>query len=115
MKLPKGFLASGVRAGIRKRRPDLGLIVAEDGANAAAVYTRNRFQAAPVVASKASMRKSGSRVRGVVVNAGCANAVTGKPGLAAAHRVQVRAAEVLRCDPSEIFIASTGVIGVVLP
>lgn len=115
MKLPKGFLASGVRAGIRKRRPDLGLIVADGGANAAAVYTRNRFQAAPVVVSKASMRKSGGRVRGVVVNAGCANAVTGKPGLAAAHRVQARAAEVLRCDANEIFVASTGVIGVVLP
>ena len=43
MKLPKGFVASGVRAGIRKKRPDLGLIVAPDGANAAAVFTRNRF------------------------------------------------------------------------
>ena len=49
MKLPKGFLASGVRAGIRKKRPDLGLIVAADGANAAAVFTKNPFQAAPVV------------------------------------------------------------------
>src|SRR5690349_25083236 len=78
MKLPKGFLASGVRAGIRKKRPDLGLIVAPDGANAAAVFTRNRFQAAPVVLSKSALKKSGGRVKGVVVNAGCANAVTGR-------------------------------------
>lgn len=115
MKLPKGFLASGVRAGIRKKRPDLGLIVAEDGANAAAVFTRNKFLAAPVVVSKAALRRSGGQVKAVVVNAGCANAVTGKEGLAAAKRVQTRAAELLHCPADEIFVASTGVIGVVLP
>jgi glutamate N-acetyltransferase / amino-acid N-acetyltransferase len=115
MKLPKGFLASGVRAGIRKKRPDLGLIVAENGANAAAVFTRNRFQAAPVVLSRASIKRSGGRVKAVVVNAGCANAVTGRDGLEAAKRVRARAAQLLRCDSDEIFLASTGVIGVVLP
>lgn len=116
MKLPKGFVASGVRAGIRKKRPDLGLIVAENGgANAAAVFTQNLFQAAPVVLSKASLKKSGGRVKGVVVNAGCANAVTGKQGLEAAKRVRARAAELLKCDQDAIFLASTGVIGVVLP
>ena len=56
MKLPKGFLASGVRAGIRKKRPDLGMIVAPDGATAAAVFTRNRFQAAPVVVRQLAAR-----------------------------------------------------------
>jgi glutamate N-acetyltransferase/amino-acid N-acetyltransferase len=115
MKLPKGFLASGVRAGIRKKRPDLGLIVAPDGAAAAAVFTQNRFLAAPVVLSKQALKKSGGRVKAVVVNAGCANAVTGKPGLDAAKRVRTRAAALLQCDESEIFLASTGVIGVVLP
>ncbi|HMC21635.1 MAG TPA: bifunctional ornithine acetyltransferase/N-acetylglutamate synthase, partial [Thermoanaerobaculia bacterium] len=115
MKLPKGFVASGVRAGIRKKRPDLGLIVAEKGANAAAVFTQNRFQAAPVTLAKASLKKTGGRLKAVVINAGCANAVTGKPGLDAAKRVRSRAAELLRCDADEIFLASTGVIGVVLP
>src|SRR5438552_9426326 len=115
MKLPKGFLASGVRAGIRKKRPDLGLIVAPDGASAAAVFTRNLFQAAPVVLSKAALKKSCGRVKGVVLNAGCANAVTGREGLDAARRTRSRAAELLRCDESEIFVDSTGVIGVVLP
>lgn len=114
-RLPKGFVASGVRAGIRKKRPDLGLIVAPDGANAAAVFTQNRFQAAPVTLSKAALKKSGGRVKAVVVNAGCANAVTGKPGMEAAKRVRVRAAELLRCPEEEVFLASTGVIGVVLP
>ena len=115
MKLPKGFLASGVRAGIRKKRPDLGLIVAEDGANAAAVFTKNKFQAAPVLLSKSALKKTGGRVKAVVVNAGCANAVTGKEGLDAAKRVRTRTAELLRCSEEEIFLASTGVIGVVLP
>ena len=92
MKLPKGFLASGVRAGIRKKRPDLGLIVAEGGANAAAVFTKNRFQAAPVVLSRSALKASGGRVKGVVVNAGCANAVTGRAGLEAARRVRARRA-----------------------
>lgn len=115
MKLPKGFVASGVRAGIRKKRPDLGMIVAEDGAQAAAVFTKNRFQAAPVTLSRAALKKSGGRVKAVVVNAGCANAVTGQEGLDAAKRVRSRAAELLRCSDEEIFLASTGVIGVVLP
>jgi glutamate N-acetyltransferase/amino-acid N-acetyltransferase len=115
MRLPRGFLASGVRAGIRKKRPDLGLIVAEDGANAAAVFTKNRFQAAPVVLSKRALKRSSGRVKAVVVNAGCANAVTGDEGVAAAKRVRTRAAELLHCPAEEVFLASTGVIGVVLP
>lgn len=115
MKLPRGFVASGIRAGIRKKRPDLGLIVAEDGATAAAVFTQNRFQAAPVVLSKDSLRRTRGHLRAVVVNAGCANAVTGKEGMNAARRVRERAAELLKCSQDEVFLASTGVIGVVLP
>ena len=115
MKLPRGFVASGVRAGIRKKRPDLGLILAPDGASAAAVFTQNKFQAAPVVLSRSALKKTAGTVKAVVVNAGCANAVTGKEGLDAAKRVRTRAAELLNCANEEIFLASTGVIGVVLP
>jgi glutamate N-acetyltransferase/amino-acid N-acetyltransferase len=115
MRLPKGFLASGVRAGIRKKRPDLGLIVAPDGANAAAVFTQNLFQAAPVVLSKAALKKAKGHVKAVVVNAGCANAITGKEGTDAAKRVRTKTAELLKCREEEVFLASTGVIGVVLP
>ena len=115
MRLPRGFLASGVRAGIRKKRPDLALFVAEEGANAAALFTRNRFQAAPVVLGRADLKRSGGRVRAVVVNAGCANAVTGKPGMDAARRVRDAAAELLGVPKHEVLVSSTGVIGVVLP
>ena len=116
MNLPKGFLASGVRSGVRKKRPDLALIVSErEPANAAAIFTKNRFSAAPVELSKAALRRSGGRVRAVVVNSGCANAITGPEGTRAAARVRQRAADLLRCPTSEVFLASTGVIGVVLP
>jgi glutamate N-acetyltransferase/amino-acid N-acetyltransferase len=115
VKLPKGFLASGVRAGIRKRRPDVALILAGKGADAAAIFTKNRVQAAPVILSRRGLSKSGGRVRAVVVNSGCANAATGAAGLAAARRVRSRAAELVGCPPEEIFVASTGVIGVTLP
>lgn len=114
MRLPSGFLASGIRAGLRKKRPDLGLIVASGGVPAAAVFTRNRFLAAPVVLAKSALRSSGGRVSAVVVNSGCANAVTGKEGLRAARRVRRRAAELAGCPENEVFVASTGVIGVVL-
>ncbi|MBW3566073.1 MAG: bifunctional glutamate N-acetyltransferase/amino-acid acetyltransferase ArgJ [Acidobacteria bacterium] len=114
MRLPKGFVASGIRAGLRKKRPDLALIVAENGANAAAIFTTNRFTAAPVDISKRSLKASSGRARAVVVNAGCANAVTGREGFEAAKRVQSRTAELLGCDPNEVLLASTGVIGVTL-
>ena len=115
MRLPRGFLAAGVRSGVRKSRPDLALIVAEKGATAAALFTRNRFPAAPVVLSRAALKKSGGRVRAVVVNSGCANAITGRPGTEAARRVRRRTAELLGCPTEEVFLASTGVIGVLLP
>jgi len=115
VKAPRGFLLSGVRAGIRRKRPDVALLVAEDGASAAAVFTKNRFQAAPVVLSKRALAKSRGRVKAVVVNAGCANAITGRDGLEAARRVRARTAELLRCGEEEVFLASTGVIGRYLP
>ena len=114
MKLHRGFVSSGVRAGLRKKRPDLALIVAEEGASAAAIFTKNRFQAAPVVLSKQALARSGGKVRAVVINAGCANAITGKPGMDAARRVREKTAEMVGCSQQEVFMASTGVIGVVL-
>ncbi len=116
MKLPRGFTAAGVRAGIRKKEGlDVALIVARDGANAAAIFTKNQFQAAPVGLSRQALRASGGRVKAVVINAGCANAVTGKAGEEAARSVRKKAAQLAGCPEKEVFIASTGVIGVVLP
>src|SRR4051794_17003754 len=80
-----GFRAAGVHCGIRKKRPDLALVVSDLPASAAAVFTRNLVAAAPIVVSREALALSGGSARAVVVNAGNANACTGAPGLAAAR------------------------------
>jgi len=113
--LPKGFLSSGVEAGIKEGKPDLSLIIARKKATAAAVFTTNRFQAAPVTLSRLALKKTGGRVSAVLVNAGCANAITGRQGLDDARRVRKDLAEKLVCPEDEVFLASTGTIGLRLP
>lgn len=115
MRLPKGFFASGVKAGIKKERPDLALIHAPDGANAAAIFTTNRFKAAPVILAQEGLGKSRGKVRAALINVGSANAMTGKKGLDAARRIRSKLACILQCKTQEVFLASTGTIGLPLP
>ena len=111
---PAGFRASGVYAGIKsKQAPDIGLLLAEESAAAAAVFTTNRVFAAPVKVGRAHV-KSG-QLRGVVVNAGNANACTGKQGERDALRMCELAAEVAGCRRTQIVPSSTGIIGHLLP
>ncbi len=110
---PLGFTAAGVAAGIKKDRLDLALLAADRPATAAAVFTTNRAQAAPVMVSREHLAQG--RARAVVVNAGCANAATGERGLADARETASLVAKGLRCEAREVAIASTGVIGVHLP
>ena len=111
MKLPKGFVGSAVRAGLRKKPGlDVALLVARDGANAAAVFTKNLFQAAPVTLSRAALKKSGGRVKAVVVNAGCANSFTGKPGAEAVRRVASWTGKRFGIRQRDVMMASTGVM-----
>jgi glutamate N-acetyltransferase/amino-acid N-acetyltransferase len=114
----KGFRCAGVRCGIKTRAgaPDLGLILSDRPAAAAAVFTTNRVQAAPVLFDR-ELLKHGP-VRGVVVNAGNANACTGAKGLRDARRMSELAAECVplpRGSGSRFLVASTGIIGVPLP
>ena len=110
---PRGFRAAGLHCGIKANgRPDLSLVVCEDLATAAGVFTLNLAQAAPVLVSKAHLSASGSRVRAVVTNSGCANACTGPQGLADAREMAALTAAVLGCAPTDVLVASTGVIGV---
>lgn len=115
MRLPKGFVASGVEAGIKKGRVDLAMFYAPEGANAAAIFTTNRFKAAPVILAREGLQKSSGRVSAVLINAGCANAMTGKKGLDAARRIRKNLAGIIECDTQEVFLASTGTIGIPLP
>src|SRR5688572_9764682 len=111
---PAGFRAAGVYAGIKtKQNPDVGLLLCERPATAAAVFTTNKVFAAPVKVGRAHV-KSG-RLRGVVVNAGNANACTGNQGERDALRMCELAAGVARCRPEEILPSSTGIIGHLLP
>ncbi len=111
---PQGFRASGTIVGVKpgnSTKPDLALISSDGPCAAAAVFTKNKFQAAPVVFSRDLLRRNNNNgIRNVIINSGCANAVTGKGGLADAARM---AREAYRCVRSEgsTLVMSTGVIG----
>ncbi len=111
--VPLGFRAGAVAAGIKGRGLDLAIVAAERTSSAAAVFTSNRVQAAPVLVSREHL--GSGQARAVVVNAGCANAATGEPGLADAREMAALTAQTLGCRPNEVLVASTGVIGVPLP
>ena len=113
---PKGFRAAGISAGIKARAGalDLALIVSDDPATAAAVFTTNRAQAAPVLVSREHLARSGGIVRAIVINSGCANACTGDAGLADARHMTVDTAALVGCHADRVLVASTGVIGVAL-
>jgi glutamate N-acetyltransferase / amino-acid N-acetyltransferase len=114
--LPHGFRFAATACGLKKTGAlDLGLLCSDEPASAAAVFTQNLVVAAPVLISKENLRKSKGRMRGVVVNAGNANCATGIAGHAAAQRTVAEAAKRLGCQPKELFVCSTGVIGVPLP
>lgn len=111
---PKGFTAGGVHCGIRRKRLDLGMIASSVPATAAAVYTTNVFQAAPVKVTQASLAVEG-KLQAVVVNSGIANACTGAQGEEDAREIQRQAAAMIGVPAHYVGVASTGVIGELLP
>jgi glutamate N-acetyltransferase/amino-acid N-acetyltransferase len=108
-----GFRASGVCCGIKRRDPDLGLIVSDLAATAAGVFTRSSVPGAPVVLSKQRLRSG--RKRGVIVNSGISNVAMGSRGMRAAEAMTEMAARALGCHSEEMLVASTGVIGEPIP
>jgi glutamate N-acetyltransferase / amino-acid N-acetyltransferase len=113
---PGGFVAGTAEAAIKKPgRPDVALVVSERPCTAAAVFTQNQVVAAPVIVDRETMAENANRIRAVVTNAGNANACTGELGLANAREMQRLTAAALDCDPAQILVLSTGVIGVQLP
>jgi glutamate N-acetyltransferase / amino-acid N-acetyltransferase len=114
--VPEGFRAAGISVGIKPANAlDLALIVSDTPAHAAAVFTTNRVQAAPVIVSRQHLARSGSMASAIVVNSGCANACTGETGMQAARHMASEAAQLLNCPADQVLVASTGVIGVALP
>ena len=112
---PQGFRAAGVSAGIKSRGLDLALLVSDAPATAAAVFTVNRAQAAPVLVSREHLHRSGGTARAIVVNSGCANACTGDEGVRVARDMTSETARLVGCPVEQVLVASTGVIGVALP
>jgi glutamate N-acetyltransferase/amino-acid N-acetyltransferase len=113
---PRGFRGAAVYAGIKTRNtPDVGLLLChtQGPATAAAVFTTNKVCAAPVKVGREHV--AGGKLRAVVVNAGCANACTGRQGEKDARRMCRIAGEVVEADPSLILPSSTGIIGHLLP
>jgi glutamate N-acetyltransferase / amino-acid N-acetyltransferase len=113
---PAGFVAGTAEAAIKKPgRPDVALVVSERPCTAAAVFTQNQVVAAPVIVDRETIAGNAHHIRAVVANAGNANACTGELGLANAREMQRITAASLGCDPAQILVLSTGVIGVQLP
>lgn len=113
---PQGFHAGATCAGIKKEADDvldLGILFSETPCVAAALFTTNRIKAAPVVLCQQRLQTGRASV--LVANSGCANAFTGKEGLADAAEMADLAAKNLGISPEEILVASTGVIGRRLP
>jgi glutamate N-acetyltransferase/amino-acid N-acetyltransferase len=111
---PRGFRAAGVRAGIKSsRNPDVGLLICDAPATAAAVFTMNKVVSPAVTVGREHV--AAGRLRGVVVNSGNANACTGKQGLRDAQQMCRLAADLLECEPELILPSSTGIIGHMLP
>src|SRR5580698_1528585 len=114
--IPAGFRFGATRAGLKASgRPDFALIVADEPASAAALFTANRVSAAPLQVDKEHLRATAGRVRVVAINAGNANCAAGQAGLDAARATCAAAAKTFDCKPEEVFPSSTGIIGVPLP
>lgn len=111
---PKGFMAGATHAGIKKEKNlDLTILASETSCDVAGLFTRNRIKAAPVVLCQ--QRLKGGKASAVVINSGCANACTGEQGRADAEEMTALAAEIIGTSPEQVMVASTGVIGQMMP
>ncbi|HUH61717.1 MAG TPA: bifunctional glutamate N-acetyltransferase/amino-acid acetyltransferase ArgJ [Terracidiphilus sp.] len=114
--IPRGFRFGAATAGLKQSgRADLALIVADEPAGAAAMFTANRVIAAPLIVDREHLRATNGRVRVAMINAGNANCAAGQAGIDAARATCTAAAQIFGCRAEEVFPSSTGIIGVPLP
>ena len=113
--LAKGYRFAGIHSGLRPdpERRDLALIVSDTPAAAAGVFTQNRVCAAPVHICRERLPRPDARA--IVICSGNANACTGEQGLRDARRMAELAAAEIGCNPEQVLVCSTGVIGRLLP
>lgn len=107
--LPLGFTASGVNCGVRRYRPDLGILISDRPAVAAGVYTQNQCKAAAITYCQEILPSD--QIRAIVTNSGQANAATGPEGVTNNLKMAMAVAKGLECSTEHVLTASTGVIG----
>jgi len=112
---PKGIKAAGINCGIRLNRKDLVLIYSDKLAEAAAMYTTNKFKAAPLVVTEKNLSLSGGKLKAVLINSGIANACTGEKGLKDAWETVSYVSQGLNIKKKYVAVFSTGKIGEFLP
>lgn len=112
----RGFKANGINCGLNadKNKNDLGLILSDTICNTACVYTQNKVKGAPILVTKANLAKTNGKSRAVIVNSKNANTCNAD-GEEKAMRMCELTADVLGIEPYEVIVASTGVIGQILP
>ncbi len=110
---PKGFFASGMHCGIKKRGPDLALIFSGVPASAAGVWTTNAVKAAPVLLNEAHLKDACAQV--IIANSGNANCMNGPAGIKWAKQTAAAVSGALCVDTDDVLVASTGIIGKPLP
>jgi glutamate N-acetyltransferase/amino-acid N-acetyltransferase len=114
--LVPGFRGSAVSAGIKHHRcPDLSLIVSDEPAALAAVFTKNEIKAAPVLVGLERLRRGRPYASAIVINSGNANACTGAQGIAHVNEMRDLVAREMAINADDVMVASTGVIGKLLP
>lgn len=109
----RGITCWGAHTGVKSMRRDLAIIFSKVPASAAAVFTQNKVVAAPVTVSKKHI--ADGKAQAIVINAGNANAATGKQGMEGAEAMTQSLAEELKIDNEMVLVASTGIIGVKFP
>jgi glutamate N-acetyltransferase/amino-acid N-acetyltransferase len=107
--LPKGFSCGGVNSGVRRYRPDLGIIISDEEAVTVGVFTKNECKAAPILYCQGLLPSS--HIRAIVTNSGQANAATGPLGRENNWKMALSASKIIGCLPHQVLTASTGVIG----
>lgn len=109
----RGITCWGAHTGVKSMKRDLAIIFSKVPASAAAVFTQNQVVAAPVTVSKKHIKDG--KAQAIVINAGNANAATGKQGMEGAEAMTQSLAEELKIDKELVLVASTGIIGVKFP
>ena len=110
--LPKGFTVASINCGVRKYRPDLGMIFSDHDCVAAGVFTQSECKAAPVIYCQKVLPST--KIRAIITNSGQANTATGVQGHIDNLKLAEAAAKAAGCKPEQVLTASTGVIGVAL-